>query len=410
MILIVSDLHFADTAARRTVDATLLCALFAKEAKTAMEMKEGRLTILLLGDIFEVLKSQLWIDRAIRPWDADGAQHTKTVTDIFNRIVDANKGFFDGVTALKKRYGAQIEFVYVPGNHDWPLNSVNVGAHARQRLVQLLTLDHPDPMQPFSESYVNADYGLIASHGHEHDPLNRTTPAKIALGDAIVIEVLLRLPELVAQGLGWSSIDPRLEFLHELDNVRPQSPRVLAAWLNHHTGRLKDPKARGAVESALNDIPTRLAGLRDSRKVTRAWREGSLWIDFWAAALSTKKATFLASHVGVENDSGNSYAHHAVKDLRALVGSSYDFGPQLVVHGHTHIPELVPLSPVKQLVGPAPVYLNTGTWRRMHCFAPGTKGAPVFADYLEHTHVIVYNGDEQTFGKPRYELQRAAHG
>lgn len=236
LILIFSDLHFADTTQRRTVDSESLCDLIEQEAAAALKRGTDNLTVLLLGDIFEVLKSQLWIDRNARPWDPVSPSHADVVTAIFERIESSNAKFFNGVASLKNRF-PKLSFVYVPGNHDWPLNA-EVGLAARGRLVELLKIDNHAVGSPFGLTYARSDHGLLASHGHEHDLANRTEPGRIALGDAVVIEVLLRLPELVAAELGWSPADSRLEYLHELDNVRPQSPAAMAAWLLGATRRL----------------------------------------------------------------------------------------------------------------------------------------------------------------------------
>jgi hypothetical protein len=59
VILILSDIHLANTAERSTINLDALNATILQTAGKARDRKADSFKVLLLGDIFEVLKSQL---------------------------------------------------------------------------------------------------------------------------------------------------------------------------------------------------------------------------------------------------------------------------------------------------------------------------------------------------------------
>jgi hypothetical protein len=123
------------------------------------------------------------------------------VTEVFESVVQANGSFFDDLLRLTKSYPLKLE--YLPGNHDLYLNT-EFGAQARQRLQELLPLTRSGG-RPFQTVLLDTQYGVLAKHGHEWDPTNRYSEGAVAIGDAVVIEVLLRLPMVVAEALKSSS-------------------------------------------------------------------------------------------------------------------------------------------------------------------------------------------------------------
>jgi UDP-2,3-diacylglucosamine pyrophosphatase LpxH len=413
--LVLSDLHFADTVERRTIDARALCNVVEDCAERAQGLPGKSLQVLLLGDIFEILKSQVWLDAGIRPWQAPPLAASQdfeiAVENIFDRIVRCNTDFFERWKQLTERLPG-LSAVYVPGNHDWPLNHA-MGLAARRKLVNVLQLKH-DPKDPFPVSFLDHDHGVLATHGHEHDIFNRTQPGKIAFGDAVVIEVLLTLPALVAKHLsGVSPSDPSLEFLHELDNVRPQSGTAMAAWIMQGAKRLEAefPDARHAVEQAVAEVVSRMRVLRRSRNTTGAWRRGDKWVSALAGAgtIATKLGWLLhrLGRGGPGNES-ESYVRAAAGSL-ASIDSAGGAPIEFYICGHTHLPEHVA---VGQRVGTGeaavPMFLNTGTWRRVQRYVHTDRSAPRFVTYDEECFVVVHSHSERTSGKPSYEFRRVA--
>ena len=415
MLLVLSDLHLADTSARRTIDVEALCRTIEECAVRADELPGPGLRVLLLGDIFEVLKSQVWIDRGLRPWEAspDGTnrQHEAAVDSIFERIERCNATFFERWDELTRRF-PRLHAVYVPGNHDWPLNHP-IGQSARRRLVAALKLEH-EPNDLFEATYQDDDHGVLASHGHEHDVFNRTEPGKVAFGDAVIIEVLLMLPTLVAKRMpGLNANDPKLEFLHELDNVRPQSPAAMAVWLMQGSAHLQEQLGSGrtAVEQAVSEVVKRMRELRRARNVTSAWRNSDRWLSALAAAGGFFARLGLLVKVLGRRDAGDesgSYLRAAEKSLAAIDEGGPAERIEFYICGHTHLPEHVGVGNRAGGARVAPMFLNTGTWRRVHRYVPTRGTTPKFVTYDEECSVLVFNQQEREAGAPSYEFRRVA--
>jgi UDP-2,3-diacylglucosamine pyrophosphatase LpxH len=410
VILIVSDIHLADTAERETVDLESLCATIRAEAARAKD-KKYPFKVLLLGDIFEILKSQVWHERDVRPWDSCSAKHIEAVTEIFEKIIANNADFFSVLKALPETAG-DGEVVYVPGNHDWPLNG-NMGAPARKRLIDVAGLRHRGG-RPFPYVFTDVDHSLWASHGHEHDSANKTDPKTISLGDAIVIEVLLVLPELVAKSLGCKSSDPQLKFLHELDNVRPQSVGAMVSWLLLGAQELKHPDASTAIARAIRTVVGKLNELRKRGNASDAWEQGDKWVGGLVAAADflLKKKDLLPMLAKLGGGGEESYASFGFLDLSRSFSKGNKPRFRHVAHGHTHLPEHTGLALDWASDAKPSVYLNTGTWRRVHRFGRrrDKNKSPYFAEFKEETCVVLYRKGEYDMNSPSYEFRRIVRG
>lgn len=410
VILIVSDIHLADTAERETVDLKSLCATIRAEAARAKDKKHP-FKVLLLGDIFEILKSRLWHTNGVRPWDSCTSRHIETVSEIFEKIATVNAAFFAVLRALPDMAG-EGEVVYVPGNHDWPLNG-KMGGPARRHLIDVAGLRHQGG-GPFPYVFTDVDHSLWASHGHEHDAANRTDPTKISLGDAIVIEVLLVLPELVAASLGCASSDPRLKFLHELDNVRPQSVGAMVSWLLLGAQQLEHAEAGKLVADAIRTVVGKLRELRKRDNASDAWVQGDRWIGGLVAAADflLKKGDLLQMLAKLGGGGDESYADFGYIDLSRAFGKGNKQRFRHIAHGHTHLPEHVGLALDWASDAKPSVYLNTGTWRRVHRFGrrKDKNKSPYFAEFKEETCVVLYRKGERDMNSPSYEFRRTVRG
>ena len=140
MLLFLSDLHLTDTTDRSTVDLTRLSEALDSLLSRAIQKKGVQeVTLVLLGDVFELLKSRAWRDRQLRPWEAVTAAHTRLVTEILDSIVEANLTFWEDLRRLNESYSLKLEFL--PGNHDLYLNKA-MGEQARRRFQDLLRRRH----------------------------------------------------------------------------------------------------------------------------------------------------------------------------------------------------------------------------------------------------------------------------
>lgn len=408
MVILVSDIHLTDTSERTTFPSEF----FFKQLGSAIQRVTEDVTIVLLGDIFEILKSKEWIDAERRPWQPCDAKHVETVEKILNGIIAANQTFFDGMNEFINQHPF-VTLKYVPGNHDRPINT-EMGAAARAILQARLPLQKTDG-EEFHLVYVNKPHKLVAKHGHEWDSSNRYEEYKgktAAFGDAIVIDLILRLPLLVAEKLNISDPeDPLLSYLYEIDNLRPHTLRVIAQWLNRGLDDLK--KINEKAPRAINETATELVkNLRDlalnvsfeSFKLNRRKRVGT-----WFLINEITMRGFL--RVAHRLPWGEGEPGTEIKE--ALDDFQYNFKDyEYLVSGHTHHPMAVPMSDIGARC--RGFYINTGTWRRIRpvtqSFKVSTKQLP-FAAWDEGSIAMIYSPQEQQKLKlPAFELQKLTRG
>lgn len=419
MILLVSDLHLADTSRASTIRLDVFLQEIRNAIKLASMCGVKSIQLVLLGDIFEILKSKRWLVQEVRPWESNTPKHESTVASIVGGIIDINRDFFDGLNELGERRRPKVQVLYVPGNHDWPLRT-NMGGTARQMLQTKV------PSVPweryFASSFLDEEHKLIAKHGHEWDPLNRYSSSGAAIGDVIVIDLLLTLPELVTKKLEIDELDPDIAFLYELDNVLPQEPKVIEQWVSRGLDRLivKHPSAREIFQEACEKLTKNFDLLEERTKNQRIQFESFSRARLWEKALRRAVSTSVqklgaldtAAFTPSLRDNKNILGDFAINDLHNIrkFGVKCDF----VVSGHTHKPAIIPMNLGNCKDHWAPMYLNTGTWRRVHRVgatrqARGKRSC--FATWEEQCLVTICNDQEQALlGLPAYQFQRLSRG
>lgn len=413
MLLFVSDLHLADRLEASPADVPALLAALEACLTRAFGRGVERAKLVLLGDIFELLKSESWLESSARPWLEPTAESERIVDGIFAAIAREHAAFFAGLRALTVRFPG-LELEYLPGNHDREMGTA-AGAGARAELRRLLPLPGSGS-EPFPSLLLDPEHGVLAKHGHEWDRQNRSHEGLSAIGDVVVIELVARLPFAVRRQLGKGPLDPGLSFLEELDNVRPAHPEALVAWLLTGLMRLGAgaEAARRAVSEALaGSVEAFGRALHEARFEVV---ESRLWSEALAALLkallSWTDLRALAPLLPRSRAVHETASHSAELDLvtAAETGSPCRF----CVSGHTHHAETVPLA---LAAGSAAVmYLNTGTWRRVHTRIDHRErgGRASFATWSEDCLTSIFSPEEQQRGLPTFEviMQRRgiAHG
>lgn len=330
---------------------------------------------------------------------------------------------------------------YMAGNHDWPLH-VGLPAYdrARQRIIDAFGLAHPDPgafphtpedlPAPLREVFER--HRVYAQHGDLHDPdnfqLDAPEPepdegdegdehpvgfgrrARSSLGDAIVIRVLNGLPAKIIAALDEDDAlrnDPGFaRALDELDNVRPlfAMPQWLASVLQRYeTGdasTLKlERRRRHAVRKALTAVLDELVADPYVRRFDRPWHRDTVDALQVGAVLNRAVSLELLSRLSLRHEHRihpTSYHEHAEHLLVEMQSRSGERPVEFVVYGHTHHPEIVPLD----LAFPRSwVYLNAGTWRRVHRRCVADQKRIKFLDYHVMSMVAIYAADERQ-GRP----------
>lgn len=415
MIVFVSDLHLEDSVERATVDTARLLRHLTSIAEDAHRQKVNSLTIVLLGDIFDLLRSKLWFRDKVRPWERCESKHVDTVTEIVERVIAANGTFFQGLRTLVSKFGKDfVKLLYIPGNHDRPINT-EMGARGRDLLLRQLPLPTVSNGL-FPEQLLEEEHELLALHGHEWDSLNRYSPELAAIGDAIVIEIIMRLPLLVSEKLGISDTHPDLDFLYELDNVHPHSPGVISQWLDSRLPHVRKthPDIESAIQKSLEDIISeieRLKGEVEFESFVVAERRLGMLIRAvrWVTTKLKYKRTLRLFPEIEEANPYPEFALHELKYARETEGNH-----RYVICGHTHYPVIVPLDPGEPAPHPARMYINTGTWRRVR--RPVNNGGrpngqpPLFSSWDEQCVVSIFNREDQRLGYPPYEFYRLTCG
>src|SRR4029079_11680732 len=128
-----------------------------------------------------------------------------------------------------------------------------------------------------------------------------------------------------------------------------------------------------------------------------------------ASSLGVLAAAELLPSVGDENRILGEFAVNELSNFQRN-----DFECKYVISGHTHRPVLIPLNTHGCGSNETPLYLNTGTWRRVHSAGSTTISAgwrSCFATWDEECVITVYSVQEQNaFRLPAYEFSRLSRG
>ncbi|MEW6743128.1 MAG: hypothetical protein AB1486_10245 [Planctomycetota bacterium] len=452
MLAVISDLHLQHVSGdvlhywdgkalvaagvRRNVLATALRRLFAMLIASARRLRSERIDIVLAGDIFELHRSPHWLYNSmeLRPFGAPlGGENDspaenpllRCVLEILDRIEANNHEFFavlrrfvanrnvhlEGQTlTLKGSTVRDVRVHFIPGNHD---RLANAWVAARRRIRWLLGLPEDDgPFPNRLEDPIFGDlYGVRVRHGHEMDATTFSRPPgkdaleadlaahlAPALGDYVTVDFATRLA--LAFRARYAQVLRRPDergrhyrdlyaALTEFDDVRP--PSLVVDYLlqgfgasDEKTFEILRPILRDAVETALRE-PFFVNEVKRlgywSRPMAEAVRQGLKHLP--ARALASLTRSILRSR----QTEGESPARLAREE--AGLGASV----HLVIAGHTHQPEQVPLraSPT----GTA-YYVNTGTWRTILPF-----GEETFGRLRAYTVVFCYSERERQLGDGR---------
>lgn len=444
MLVIISDLHLQHTAydpvrflragsvceagVRRNVTKDALDLLFTDVHERVERCHAQSVELVLAGDIFELYRTPEWLlsnADGIRPYGDLSDPIRDRVLGILGRIEAESAAVWTtlrdfvqerkcgrGVAALRKevtfadRFAIRVHFI--PGNHDrladaWP--------EVRSKVRNLLSIPDPDPAAPFPHVLDDAapaparNYGVRVRHGHEYDPnniigvyvpglvLDPARPQYLApcLGDYMVVDVATRLAVAFRAFHAQALRDPgpageRLRRLYlallEFDDVRPATR--LGAYLARAARTDEDleslrPVLRDVLEAAIahpffQAEAARLGiNLHDTLTSILVKRVPVRTILDQLSALEAKK------------EGGASPA-----DCAAWEPGAQDGRTLLVVAGHTHNPDQLPL-PGPDGAAQEAFFVDSGTWRTRVLTGP----LGCFGRLRSYTAVFCYSPDEQ---------------
>lgn len=419
MIVVLSDLHFQDTATSgpaQSPTANVTPAAFDQLWRQLEVMAERAgasepLTVVLNGDILELLRSEQWLEDGSRPYNFAGPLHEpalRTAARIGSAVLRENER---ALLALRGRGDAQFVFVY--GNHDRLLRH-DALAGVRARFAELL-----GSKVRFVDGYRDERHQLVVQHGHEldwtcseyqharlfegRDARDPALRMHAPLGDWVALEIGTRLPYLAWQMLSsedarWSEISPPLRQdlytrLVHLDDLRP--PGEVLRWLTR-PGQLDELSARAGEAAAL----TRFLGDLMNELVTAAMPHIDPWLEAHGRPLFDRIALgavallgstkFTASTLPTVMEKIHAYLTAQDKPWELLQSLEEWRDPRCVyfTSGHTHHPMTLPL---RGSHGSA-WYVNTGTWRKRIVRSP--LDADAYGAVKQIAFAVFYDREE----------------
>lgn len=434
MLVAISDLHITDGQTAINVPRGAFDILEQEIVANAADRRAGEIHLVLLGDIFDLVRTDYWHRRASegtlpvanRPWNG-----TLSPTTAMNTDPGVERQFHDVLTAILASDGAQslLELIqhlhaaglpfrvtYVIGNHDRVLhNFPSLQASLRDAM--------PGVTLTFASSVREPRYGLIARHGHEWDPnchgwtfhnevLERGRPTGqfdedtykvMAIGEVVTAElmsgIVYRFAEAAGGAPGASAVLARLK---DLNNLRP----ILNVfqWLDWFAGKearkfypmlhaALEQSLDGVVESALarrwDELKSHLlpgtGDLIDHLEDIRRYAIGRNMDEFRGRVHAVLPAISLL--LGGEKDR---YLEGAIREMRQEEDPTFQF----ILYGHTHVAKQEYLT--GELDGRGRIYVNTGTYLPLIALARDER---TFASAKQMTMTFAYAEDEDRDGK-----------
>ena len=447
MLVIISDLHLTDGTSGETIRAGAFKAFrerlrdLAYDASWRADGKYEPITelhLVLLGDILDVIRSTKWLSDAVRPWNnPQSPAFISKIRTINNAILEQNadslavlKSLDDGKTTTvppatsdgkpatvsrepgaKERQPVKVHIHYLVGNHDWfyhlpgtAYNKVRESVVGKMGLANRADTPFPhDPSESAILQRIYEEHRVFARHGDMYDPFNYEHDRNASsLGDAIVVELLNRFPEEVRKQMGKVLPEECTNGLKEIDNVRPLL--VVPVWIDGLLRRTcPDPSMAKTVKQIWDKLADDFLHLDFVRKRDAVFNlfdavDKLEWALKFSRGVSLNNLSRLLSWIKEKAvTSESSYYAHALTEP-AFKNRKAKF----IVYGHTHHHEVVPLDSAAMEEGLVnQMYVNSGTWRRVHELARMNPNEEEFMGYHVMTYLAFFKDDER--GGRRFE-------
>ncbi|MFK7906478.1 MAG: hypothetical protein AB8B69_15210 [Chitinophagales bacterium] len=416
MLVIISDLHFTDGSSGQTIGAGAFkifkdrineIAYRASKQKGDTYQPIERIDILLLGDILDIIRSDVWLKNpnGVRPWsDLQDNATIDVIEEITQKTLDFNQEALSLFKELQKEpqvglrgfeekgqkirlpvpmvkntpamrspaasmpasfleaqqsgemlwKDVKVKIHYMVGNHDWFFHLKGERYNQiRQSIIDAMGLsnraDQPFPHEPEESPEllkILQEHKVFARHGDIYDNFNyEGNRDKASLGDAVVIELVNRFPKLVHEQLADEMPQEFIEGLKELDNVRPifYIPIWISGLLERTVPNEDTCKKVQKLWNAMVDDFMKLEFIKERDTWSPIDRVDKLQI---ALKISRLPFDFLNSLVLKFQQYLPEDPSSTSFSKHALKEGKVDCGDGLynyVVYGHTHHFEMVPL-------------------------------------------------------------------
>jgi UDP-2,3-diacylglucosamine pyrophosphatase LpxH len=417
MLVFISDLHLSDgTSATINLKQSILERFLSDVARYSRKYKSNSIKIILLGDIFDFLRTDYWMKVPIdeRPWG--GIENLETIgkhlETIFDRIVKNNQEYFDlfkKTMRLKYGFWSNPEIHFIPGNHD---KYINYYPQLREKVRKSLNIvgkkDEKFPLEMFDK-----ETSTFALHGHIYDDLNYTennngnNPLGITIGDLVATELVVKIQyyireELKKQMNNQDELEAIMKRVFGIVYVRPMS--AIAEWLDFETNR--DNQLFELSSKVFNQVSREFKDLYYIKRILNDTKDKRFSFNN-ARKLNT--AMFLIRKANI------STFKHGVAFYERTLKNSLDIGSDIsyvidycnnhrdtkfFVQGHTHRPAQIP---IHQDSNPKhnQTYLNTGTWQTLFQY---NKPTEKFIRLNNITYTMIFTPDEAKTTAPSFEV------
>ena len=419
MLIFLSDVHMTDGSSGETIKDTAF-RIFRDNVQKLVESLTPRppeeLRLVLLGDVFDIIRSRKWLGVDERPWDAAGAKQEAIVQEILNGIIGNNTGALAELQRLREwsdQNNIPFDITYVIGNHDWLINRYPA---CRKAVAAALGIKGN---APFPTEFFQKEYKVFARHGDIYDPFNYMGNRDASsIGDAIVIELLNTYPELVRKTLNslvkkgsvsQKDVDLITCQLKEIDNIRPLLD--VPSWVLMVSNKTQNEAARRAIEQSWGTCVEAFFKVPFIKK-----QDKFLWPD---VIDGLQIALQLSSHMSKKmlekilelkekwfpEDRAAEFDRHAVAEARVRSGEA-----SFVLYGHTHDHLIIPLDQIPQPDGTYQdkIYFNTGTWRKTWNKVNFDPSNREFIGWYVLTYVAIFKSSEN--GPYNFEVWNASLG
>ena len=427
MIIVMSDLHFADSASlsigghhfNHNLPPEVYRAFFSEILEFTRTDNIKEIDLVLAGDIFEITRSALWLKDHLRPYAhndevTEGSELEGRINEIMDTIaadrrVAATLDLFRNLTVQMRR---PVRIHYIPGNHDRLLNA---SRRTRNRTRSFLGMAPSD--LPFDNQYLHRTNGetmILIRHGHEYDAANfgvdvrqwAEIPTLIDkkyydrpnFGDIVTTEIAAKLPILFKEYytekdiVADKDLSVMFQRLIDFDNVRPSN--ALINFLFSTPGlsmkevwRLIEPvfikmlddlafsPEIGKQMITFGGLTGFSAATLKAFLKTRIWRRG---LPFWMIKTLLSPVS-RRSKIGDQSDI----------ILKEQCLRKPNSPVRCIVSGHTHNPT-VQLMKVEK--GIETYYINTGTFRNVITATPNLRD---FGRLRSKARVLIFNQGER---------------
>ena len=453
MLAIISDLHLCDgTATPQNIRPNAFDLFYQEIYQLALLRGVEKIEIVLLGDVFDLLRTERWFERAdgskvapdIRPWGRAEALTSPELSSatldnalaIASEIAENNRDALASLrgATIRQPDGLTVRRLYLPGNHD---RLFLLDPRLQTLILTELGVDPRSMARQGVSTHRLAlpEYGLLARHGHEWDPWNfePMDPANVGvravdpdfllapIGDPITTELVARLPFELERRLASNDVFDKAALAHvigrmqRIEDVRPLlasfrwaffEADCLSQVLSSEQAEVLRSTLTGVVRDVTSDF--RQLPYYDAWMERHGHSNNGILFSATLLFLSTfrvSSAAPLIQRLEQFSDSVNPHDTCRKGALEEELNTVARNGFRHVVYGHTH----QPLQAALRVDPAADWYLNSGTWRRRE-FATDDNRAFLGTEHF--SYVVFYTAEETkraglTDG-PSFELWRGS--